>query len=34
MNKALHTTNTIANAGFACLLKHLESLHAFMLADS
>jgi hypothetical protein len=28
------STNAIANAGFACSLKHLESLHTFVLADS
>jgi hypothetical protein len=30
----LWLTNAIANAGFACWLKHLKSLHTFVLADS
>jgi len=33
-NKALAITNAIANAGFECSLKHLKSLHTFVLADS
>jgi len=34
IDKKLELTNAIANAGFACSLKHLKSLYTFVLADS